>query len=150
MPFVAKHYFYLLIYNELSCFDQGNQLPIITITMNIITTPQPSVQCILAWPFFTVCIKERWQQVNFTIWSYYTTFVIFFYALNECNIIRSMKYHDHKWNFTIKLYIKNNLYSIINIRYKSIKKIDIKELNFKFVSPFNITFPISKENWFVL
>ena len=38
----CKRCFYLLIRNELSCIDQGDQLLIITNTMNIITIVQPS------------------------------------------------------------------------------------------------------------
>ena len=38
----CKHCFYLLICNELSCIDRGNQLLIITNAMNIITILQPS------------------------------------------------------------------------------------------------------------
>ena len=38
----SKRCFYLLICNELSFIDQGNQLPILTNTMNIITILQPS------------------------------------------------------------------------------------------------------------
>ena len=37
-----KRCFYLLICNELFCTDQGNQLLIITNTINIITIMQPS------------------------------------------------------------------------------------------------------------
>ena len=38
----CKRCFYLLICNELSCIDQGNQLLILTNTMNITTIVQPS------------------------------------------------------------------------------------------------------------
>ena len=37
----CKLCFYLLMYNELFCIDQGNQLLIITNTMNIIKILQP-------------------------------------------------------------------------------------------------------------
>ena len=50
-----KHCFYLLICNELSCNDQGNQLLIITNTMNINYNPAAiKFQCIFLSLLFTV------------------------------------------------------------------------------------------------
>ena len=51
----CKHCFYLLICNELSCIDQGNQLPIITNTMNIITFLQPSNFNVFLHGYFLQC-----------------------------------------------------------------------------------------------
>ena len=50
----CKHCFYLLICNELSCIDQGNQLLI----MNIITILQPSNFIVFLHVFLQLWIKN--------------------------------------------------------------------------------------------
>ena len=54
----CKICFYLFIYNEFPCIDQGNQLLIITNTINIITILQPSNFNVFLHGFFTVIYDE--------------------------------------------------------------------------------------------
>ena len=48
----CKQCFYLLICNELSCIDPGNQLLIITKTINIIKILQPSNSKVFLYDYF--------------------------------------------------------------------------------------------------
>ena len=55
----CKRCFYLLIYNELSFIDQGNQLQIITNTMNMITILTPSNFTVFLHGYFLQCSSGK-------------------------------------------------------------------------------------------
>ena len=57
-----KHYFYLLVCNELSCIDQGNQLLIIKNTMNMVAILQPSISMHFCMVTFYSAVKGHSLQ----------------------------------------------------------------------------------------
>ena len=66
----GKHYtiyykrcFYLLICNEFSCIDKGNQLLIITNTINSITTLHPSNLTVYLHDYFLQCNHALNQEI---------------------------------------------------------------------------------------
>ena len=83
----CKRCFYLLICNELLCIDQGNQLLIITNTINIITFLQPSNLNVFLHGYFLQC-KNKPEQKLIYIYNikYWLKFII--------NIIMSRKLLD--------------------------------------------------------
>ena len=60
----CKRCFYLLICNELSCIDLGNQLLIIINTMDINTIMKPSNFNVLLQDCFLQCIRKMSEPVN--------------------------------------------------------------------------------------
>ena len=56
--------FYLMIFNELSCIDQRNQLLIIINTMDINTIMKPSNFNVLLQDCFLQCIRKMSEPVN--------------------------------------------------------------------------------------
>ena len=60
----CKRCFYLLIYNELSCNDQGIKLLIITNTINVITILQLLNLNVFLQGYFLLCTTNKFSSDN--------------------------------------------------------------------------------------